>query len=416
MITRLFRTKKYHLIAWAILVISLTIRLVGLTHPNEKVFDEIYFPVFAHDYLSGTDFYDAHPPLGKLIIAGGIAIFGNSPIGWRIMNALAGTLLLWVIYAFTTDLVSRPSAGIIALYFAAIEPMALVESRIGLINIYLALFSLVSLWFFWRWWRRPDRATTQLAIAAIAYGAAISVKWVGVGVGAVMAIFVIWSWISPRLERKSLNWRQWWVLVLPVCVYLATFIPDILRGQNIVWWHTSAYNYHATLQATHPYGSAWWTWAFMIRPIWLYFQLLSESKSVIGILELGNIITWTTGLVALIFTLGLIGRSVVSSKRHDRNLQPYVYLAITYLVLYLPWAFISRVKFIYHYFVPALTLMILLGIMFDRYLLPHKQWRVVAWAVLFAATLFFIYFLPLLMGLAIPEWFYRQHMWLKSWV
>ena len=49
-------------------------RLYRLGFPRRPIWDEIYFPVFARDYLNGTPFFDLHPPLGKFIIAAGIAI------------------------------------------------------------------------------------------------------------------------------------------------------------------------------------------------------------------------------------------------------------------------------------------------------------------------------------------------------
>lgn len=30
------------------------------------------------------------------------------------------------------------------------------------------------------------------------------------------------------------------------------------------------FNYHATLKATHPFESRWYTWLLGLRPVWYY--------------------------------------------------------------------------------------------------------------------------------------------------
>lgn len=49
---------------------ALALRLYRIEEPREVVFDEVHFGGFASHYLKGTYFFDVHPPLGKLIIAG----------------------------------------------------------------------------------------------------------------------------------------------------------------------------------------------------------------------------------------------------------------------------------------------------------------------------------------------------------
>ena len=51
-------------------LISLALRLYRISEPRQVVFDEVHFGGFASNYLKGTYFFDVHPPLGKLIIAG----------------------------------------------------------------------------------------------------------------------------------------------------------------------------------------------------------------------------------------------------------------------------------------------------------------------------------------------------------
>lgn len=55
---------------------ALALRLYRISFPRQVVFDEVHFGGFASNYLKGTYFFDVHPPLGKLIIAGIGHVYG----------------------------------------------------------------------------------------------------------------------------------------------------------------------------------------------------------------------------------------------------------------------------------------------------------------------------------------------------
>jgi len=59
------------------------------------------------------------------------------------------------------------------------------------------------------------------------------------------------------------------------------------------------YNYHAQLEATHPFSSAWWSWPLIIRPLWLYVSYLPDGM-VSTITAMGNPAIWWFGLVSII--------------------------------------------------------------------------------------------------------------------
>lgn len=405
-----------------ILAASALLRFNSLSTPTDQIFDEVYFPVFANNYITHTDFYDSHPPLGKLIIAAGIVATDNTPFGWRWINAVTGCLVIIVAGGYTWSLTRSKRAVLIALILFAIEPMALVESRVGLINIYLVLFSLLGLWSFWEWWKQGETNGWLLIATTVFLSAASAVKWIGIF--ATIGVFLFW--LSTRLIKnaKPTSLRPIHYLIaicLFVLVYIATFLPDLAFRElypvwsdkaikYLTWWHTSSFHYHAGLTATHPYGSDWWTWALMIRPIWLYYQVVTPG-TIRGIIEIGNVVTWIGGLFFIVQC------AIKAWQSKQRTIQyRNGYLLLTYFVLYLPWIAISRVKFIYHYFPAALILLIISAIMLDEAWAEnpaHKYWII---AYLMVASAFFIYFLPLLMGWPISEAFYRQHMWLKSWI
>ncbi|NJL91441.1 MAG: phospholipid carrier-dependent glycosyltransferase, partial [Coleofasciculaceae cyanobacterium SM2_1_6] len=76
----------------AIFAASLTLRFWGLGRFNALVFDEVYYAKFANNYLTGTNFFNAHPPLSQYIIAIGIWLGSLMPIGQDTINELTGSL------------------------------------------------------------------------------------------------------------------------------------------------------------------------------------------------------------------------------------------------------------------------------------------------------------------------------------
>ena len=88
-------------------LIGVWARLINLGYPSSRIFDEVYFPVFANDYLKHIPFFDVHPPLGKFIIAAGIFLFGDNSFGWRIMPALFGIGMIAIAAAAAWLIFSR---------------------------------------------------------------------------------------------------------------------------------------------------------------------------------------------------------------------------------------------------------------------------------------------------------------------
>src|SRR5438045_2883656 len=81
----------------ALIVVAFATRTWSLFYPNAVVFDEVYFKAFAAHYLDHRYYFDIHPPLGKLIIAGYAHLSGLTPaamlngtaVGLRVLPAIA---------------------------------------------------------------------------------------------------------------------------------------------------------------------------------------------------------------------------------------------------------------------------------------------------------------------------------------
>ena len=93
------------------------------------------------------------------------------------------------------------------------------------------------------------------------------------------------------------------------------------------------------------------------------------------------------------------------------------FLSIAYLSQYLPWVFIGRVVFIYHYFPSVPFLALMLGYTFKVMLDKDKKYK---WAVLgyvVVAVLLFAMFYPVLTGTPISADYADSYLkWFSSWV
>ncbi len=167
------------------------------------------------------------------------------------------------------------------------------------------------------------------------------------------------------------------------------------------------YKSNATLTASHPYSSKWYTWPFMIRPIYYWNNSANGQQSRIYLL--GNPVIWWASTVAMLYLL--IGVFYGLYRGVRPKLLP-VLLTGTYLLNILPFIGISRAMFLYHYFIGSILAIIALVYLIDR--LENKKRAFVA--LLVASVAMFIFFAPLTYGLPLTEKAYHLRNWLPSWI
>jgi dolichyl-phosphate-mannose--protein O-mannosyl transferase len=88
-----------------------------------------------------------------------------------------------------------------------------------------------------------------------------------------------------------------------------------------------------------------------------------------------------------------------------------------YFAQLIPWMFVDRVVFIYHYF-PA-TIFLILAIGYSIYILYCKNKKVKYYAFIYTilVVLMFLMFYPVLAGFPVEyEYVYKYLKWFKSWV
>jgi dolichyl-phosphate-mannose-protein mannosyltransferase len=388
------------------LVLGVWARLYNLGYPPRRIWDEIYFPVMARKFLEGVYQFDLHPPLGKFIMALSIAVLGDTPLGWRLMPALFGLAMLplgailgW--YYFR----ERVGALLLAAFIAG-ETMLVAYSRTGIMDGILVLFMLATLLAAVLAKRRG-----QVLWVAVLLGLSISIKW---------AVFMVVVPVGYILWRKGL-FRPFvaglWVsaIIYVAVVYVGALVAvtaDPWQAWQWTWnWHVAAAE-KITAAIPNPWGSKWWHWPLMLRPIRFFFEANEEGQLRV-ISAIGNPVLWYASTLAVVAGLVEVARRLVVRKPVADD--PLVPILLGYVFLLLPWVPGTRIPYIYNY-LPGYAFALMALVYWLCRLWRHQRWgpwAVVAFTALVVASA--VFFIPMATGLPMSTEFLQQHIWRDSW-
>ncbi len=419
------------------------------TFRNGTYFDEVYHARTAYEFVHGLSVYEwTHPPLGKLIIALGILLFGMCPFGWRIAGTVFGIIMVPIIYLFAKRLLKKTWLAVVTCILFTFDFMHFAQTRIATIDVYVTFFIMLMYYFMYKYYSSSlgtplKKDLSYLAFSGIFMGFAVSSKWNGIyaslGLAVLFFITVYRRYKEYRAVLKdpsgetngvsngliAYNFRSdmlktflWCVIffvAVPLLIYGLSYIPYLnTPGQNgigaIISNQKSMLAYHSHLDAEHSYSSRWYEWIIMKRPIWYYTGSVSDGVKE-GISAFGNPLVWWVGIPAFMYMAYRI------FKNKDKN---SLFLIIAYLAQLVSWMGVSRVTFIYHYFpcVPFLTLMIGYSI-YCIYEETKNKKNVMYAAFIYAALVIwlFVMFYPVLSGQPCNVDYVKNYLrWFNTWV
>ena len=396
-----------------------------ITYKSETVFDEIYFVRAAEEYLSGKEPTETtHPPLGKLIIAAGISVFGFNPFGWRIMGVIFATLMIPIIFFLGKEISSSWLGGFFSSLLLMFDFMHFTMSRIATLDTFLVFFLLGSQLFFYKYvldvlktgWRVSLRPYF-FAVFILALG--FSIKWTAVFSLAAQLFYLYLLKVKFTQNKSKINYGNTinskkiifalsGTVVIFGIVYLLSYVPYMSLGHSLHEVYNrqwSMLNYHLKLKAIHPFSSPWWSWPMLLRPIWLYESVLGEGY-ISTITLMGNPAVWWIGLVSII---------IVTVKAIKEKSQSYVYLVTMFIFQWIPYAFISRSLFIYYFYPNTIILCLIISTQICRLWKEEKvRWKVITYLIVL--LLLFGLFYPIISGNIMPVWWRDSLRWFPSWV
>ncbi len=451
--------------AWAgpiaVTLLAAILRLWNLGSPHSLVFDETYYvkdawtllnlgyesswPAEANASFNGGDpntyltdgSYVVHPPLGKWVIAIGLAIFGaQDSVGWRISTAVAGILLVALVVVIAKGLFNSTLLATIAGGLLAIDGNAIVMSRVALLDGILTLFVMLgfaailldrghSARRLERWVARRTEAGRSidlgpalwwrpwLVTAGLAFGLATAVKWNGLYF---LAGFAVYTLVVDAVARRKAGVMFFssgvalkqapvsFLLTVPIAVaaYLVTWTGWFTTGGGyyrhwaeeagnawqgvLAWvpldiqsfWHyqASAYAYHLGAHTEHSYQANPLTWLLMIRPTAMFYQGSNFGEVGCAFTRCGESIT---GIANPFIWWGAVAAALYLIYRLIRYREWQVGAILTGIAVgYLPWLmYLNRTVFQFYtiVFEPflILALVFVLGLLLGKR--TDETWR-----------------------------------------
>jgi len=383
-----------------ILALAAGIRFAGLGAIPERIFDEVYFPVMSQGFVNGQFVYDAHPALGKLLMMPGLLLFGDTPLGWRVMTALFGVALVGALAWLAFLLTKSWRATLIVALLAAIDGFLVLYSRVGLMDGLMILFMVMSL----ATALHEDTIQRRWWIPFFFLGCAIAVKWMAA------SIIVPLIYVLLRDRRGYLIFPG---LVSAGAVYLAIMVGlYIALGDPRPWtamvdWHRGAFGYHLGLKETHSWSSRWFTWPLIIRPLLMYYQ---GGDAIQVLTTVGNpLLSWLGAAGVISWFMLLVTRSV----RQLKIASAMWILLFWYGAALLPWAFIGRVLFHYHYLPSYVASLLVVGCTIG---LAKSRWKIPAYTALALLLAVGLYMLPFATAHPLSSVALHDHVWFSSWL
>ncbi len=430
--------------------------MINIQFPEGFDFDEFHYVPSARQVLQRIETQNwEHPPLAKEIIALGMWLFGDRPIGWRFMSTVFGSFTLVAMYLWALTLFRDRKIALWVALLTIVNQLLYVQARIGMLDTFMVAFIIAAMASFTASWNVPEplpaeadvlqrffRGRNLLYMTGFFLGLATCCKWFAiipwalcVALVALVHLFRHWNvnfgpseseepekddWYNPNLW-KGIRVLDWLLAfgVIPVVVYYIPFVQffflknanhgilDVLFTMQYKMWDGQG-----RVVSSHPYMSHWMDWPTMHRPIWYVFDKSGAppNEMVRGVLLLGNPIIMWAGLVALVPCLW----GWLVERRRDAFI-----IVASYVAFFFSWLVIPRkIEFFYYYYPAGMVLSLALGYVFfhgekDTRIFPLQWGR---WVFLAVSLIFFIYFFPISAALKIPAESFRAWMWFPNWI
>ncbi len=424
-------SRKFEISHFLLLYFAVHMLQIAFPSDGSMVFDEAHYVPASLMTLAGQAANLEHPPLGKLIGAAGIALFGNNWFGWRFPQVVVSTVGLYLFYLVAKRLLGGNPWALGATILLGLDTVFFIHGGILLLDGPAFMLGLLTLELYFRkeyWWSAVsmglaffDREfTVFIFITLIAYHIAVNrgalkqtAKFLSrYTLAALLVLFVLlWAYdihFQPAQATTIMSNINTNVVLgqsgQPVTTIIQTFVST---SSEIVWNPVQNFmfmlNYHGAQgivlneTAVHAYEHPLF-WILPVDP----FDSATYYSVAVTVTE-GNAVNeyipiWYRAQPNLPLWYGIwpaaLGLALAFIRR--KEWETALFMAVGIGSNYLPWLvldmLVRRIGFNYYY---IYTLpFIALGFVFAIKMLPTNRAKIILASYVIAELIFFIWFFP----------------------
>jgi len=387
-------TNRLTLTALLLGILSLGLFLLGIGKQSSYVFDEYPYVSAARAFLAGAqDANPQHPPLAKILIAGGMKLAGDNPVGWRLAGAICGSLTLVAIFLWTYLLLNNYGLALTAAALTLCNNFLFVMSRVAMLDVFYFAFVMWALIAFTAALLLPLRLTQRRLLvlgSGLLFGLGTACKW-----NAVVTLAAVIPVCGILFLRHQYNLRAiglpaliLGLVILPVAAYGLAYWPlcrelhrpftlSQLAAMNVFIWR-----FHVACPGNPALNVPWYDWLFRHTP--------ERGLSYL----MGNFVVAWGGLAALAFCAWKFIKSLALAEG---------LVVLLYAVNLLQWVIIpQKLTCYYYYYPPVMLLSVAIALALNRMQRDRIAGVRIAVLLVVASAVFFLYCYPRMASLDAP--------------
>lgn len=425
--------------------------------PANLFWDENYHIVSAYKYLNKISFMSDHPPLGKIFIALGEKIFypnqqeGTSSffsvnsikeipknfsfIGLRFFPVLFATISIIPFFLILYQISKNPHLSFLFSGFYLFENAIIVHSRGAMLDSIQIFFIFLSiLYFLFLFNQKKKTKNNQYFFLGLLIGLIIATKLNGI---IFFLLFPFLYFYQNKLNQSFFDFLKKGIIfvIASSLIFLGTYtlhlflteknikiehIPILIKKNLEFIPHYEKRVPRLDFSKTVENGSSPTTWAFGNKSI--NYRWAKSGNSTQYLYLQGNPLIWFCGILGICLSIFLLLFHLFS-KTKNKNSKIF-YLIIIFTALYLVYMgfmlTISRVMYLYHYFIPLIISLLLFFLLFNyqyEKLIKINNQKLLLIASLFLLLIVFVFyfFSPLTYYLPLTDSEFQIRCWFPFW-
>jgi dolichyl-phosphate-mannose-protein mannosyltransferase len=211
-----------HFFLCVIVALTLVMHFTTITNPSDLILDEQHYVKDARLIITEhRSDRQEHPPLGKLIVVGGIEAFGDNPWGWRVFPILFGTAGVVLFYFLCRKLEMGRTGANLATFLLAFENASYIQNHVAMLDVFYVTLMMAAFLLY---------VSKRYLLSGVGIGLSALAKLDG----ALTAPVVFIHWLFSKRQK-----RNWW-FSLTALFSIVTFVEGLILFGWFVTRHFSA--------------------------------------------------------------------------------------------------------------------------------------------------------------------------------